>query len=366
MKPVARFKETPEDFCVDEIPAYEPTGEGEHLWLTIRKRNRTTWEVVRTIASQLGCDLRQTGIAGQKDKRAIATQSVTLLRPPSLSRDELRQKAEALTIDGVEVTRISFHANKLKPGHLRGNSFRVCLRGIDATEAPSIEGALRDMSNTGFPNHYDAQRFGRAGDNVQRTLAWLRGEERAPSDRKKRQFLFSSLQSEVFNRVLDARVAEGTWATALQGDLCKLHASGGMFLCENEAEDQARALAGELSATGPMFGVKMREPKGRPLEIERATILDVLGSDFDLLKTAPLGEGTRRPLRIWVEDMHTEVCPGTADNASVTIDVRFMLPKGAYATTLLGQVMTLSETGQAGEVGVLESTASDEERTFDD
>ncbi|HEX8705226.1 MAG TPA: tRNA pseudouridine(13) synthase TruD, partial [Myxococcaceae bacterium] len=40
------FKLVPEDFEVEEVPAYLPSGEGEHLYLWVEKRGRDTREVV--------------------------------------------------------------------------------------------------------------------------------------------------------------------------------------------------------------------------------------------------------------------------------------------------------------------------------
>ena len=46
-----RYKVEPEDFVVDELPAYEPTGEGEHLWLWIEKRGMSTLDLCRDLGA---------------------------------------------------------------------------------------------------------------------------------------------------------------------------------------------------------------------------------------------------------------------------------------------------------------------------
>ncbi len=44
------IKSRPDDFVVEEIPLYEPSGEGEHLYLRIRKRSLTTHEATSRVA----------------------------------------------------------------------------------------------------------------------------------------------------------------------------------------------------------------------------------------------------------------------------------------------------------------------------
>jgi hypothetical protein len=81
-----------------------------------------------------------------------------------------------------------------------------------------------------------------------------------------------------------------------------------------------------------------------------------LGSGFDLASTRPLGEGSRRALRIWIESLHYELArggEGDGGNAEPCIWVRFVLPKGAYATTVLAEAFDIHEapreTGDADE-----------------
>src|SRR5262249_48618133 len=68
---------TEEDFRVEEIPLYQPSGAGEHLYLTIEKTGRTTQEVAREIAQALGVRERDVGTAGLKDKRGVTVQRMS-------------------------------------------------------------------------------------------------------------------------------------------------------------------------------------------------------------------------------------------------------------------------------------------------
>ncbi len=346
-----RIKAAPEDFVVDEIPSYGPSGTGEHLWLNIRKRDKNTLDAIRAIANALGADVRQAGHAGMKDKFAITTQALTLLRPPKTARAEFESAARQLQLEGIEIAEVSWHENKLKPGHLRGNRFDIRIRDVSMVDAERAIGLLRRVGKEGVPNFFGEQRFGRAGDNAARALAWLRGEERGPRDMRQRQFLFSSLQSHVFNHVLDARIADGTWHTPIEGDVLKKHETGGLFTCVDVETDRERARAGELSPTGPMFGTKMRAAEGLTKVLEDAIMLQQLGENFPLEATSKWGEGTRRALRVWVEELTAEAemppFEGTQQPTKTTVRVRFVLPKGAYATTVLASAFTFARTETA-------------------
>ena len=335
-RPLAIFKSTPEDFVVDEISAYVASGKGEHLFVHFRKRDLTTHEAVRRISQALDVDQRGTGVAGQKDKVGVTTQTVSF--PFPIVRGDA--DAAALALDGVEVLELKRHDHKLKPGHLVGNRFRITLRGLDEAVAAALEPKLAEAARTGVPNAYGPQRYGRGGDNPERALAWLAGRERGPRDKRDQRFLFSALQSHLFDRVLSERVAAGSHLTVLAGDLAKKSETGGMFLVPEDpaelADAQGRADRLELSATGPMFGASMRWPEGAPGEIERRVLSEGFGDESRLKQLAHLGEGTRRVLRL----VPTEFVTFRVDGG---LGVGFVLPKGGYATTFLGAVFRLHE-----------------------
>jgi tRNA pseudouridine13 synthase len=359
--PTARLKDRPEDFVVEELPAYEPAGTGTHVYVRFTKTDRTTLDAVQALARALSCDPRAAGYAGMKDRRAVTTQTISLEAPRGVDPQELAQRARGLALEGLVVHDAKAHGNKLKPGHLAGNRFAIALRGVATDRVPQVTAALERIGRDGVPNAFGAQRFGNAGDNADRALAWLRGRERPPRDRRLQRLLWSSLQSAVFNAVLDERVRDGSWASALEGDLLKLRASGGLFVCADVQTDRVRASTGEVSPTGPIIGAKMRWPEGAPAALEQRVANARLGEDFDLAKTRSLGEGSRRALRLWVDelrwDTQAEAPPEGADNrnpvGTVTTCVRvyFVLPKGAYATTVLGAAVTLEERAAREETG---------------
>jgi tRNA pseudouridine13 synthase len=386
--PRALIKRCPEDFIVEEIPAYAPSGNGNHVFVRLTKRGLTTLDAVDRLARAIGCDPREAGFAGMKDKYAVTTQTVSFNTPKGDHPDGVADRARKAQVGGIAVLDATPHENKLKPGHLLANRFAIALRDLDPAHVLEVTTALARIAREGVPNAFGRQRYGTRGDNVSFALAWLRGEERGPKDPRRMRLLWSAVQSAVFDDVLASRVADGTYTTPLEGDLLKLHGSGGMFLCTDPATDRSRAVTGELSPTGPIVGARMRWPEGEVLDREKRASASVLGDGFDMERTRRLGEGTRRALRVWVQELRweltepqpqvaSEVVSGDRDGSphaapaghpdprlpvegspidedtghrGVSMWVYFMLTKGAYATTVLEAAVVPEEPG-AGDHG---------------
>ena len=360
--PRGRIKDAPEDFVVEELPAYEASGTGDHLFVRFTKTGLTTDDAVKAIAGAAGVATRDVGVAGLKDKAGVTTQTISI-PVPRATAPGFEERLLAHSWPGIVIHEARRHGHKLKPGHLLGNRFTVVVRGIAHDRVDEVARGLDRAGHEGIPNAFGAQRFGRDKDNAEKALAWLTGRTRGPSDPRKKRFLWSALQSSLFNDVLARRVDDGTWRTPLLGDLLKKTDSGGLFECDDEVTDRARALRGEVSPTGPMFGAKMRAPGGKPGELERLVFDEHLGKDFDLARTKPFGEGTRRGMRLSIEGM--KVTPMTIERSmnrhtekdrpareqDGALMVCFVLPKGAYATSVLAAAVDF-EPGSSSPRGV--------------
>lgn len=321
----ARLKERPEDFEVREIPAYLPSGAGEHLYVHFEKRGLDTDRAVRAIAEALGAPARDAGFAGLKDRHAVTTQWAsfhTRAEPPV---------ALALELPGIRVLEAARHGNKLKTGHLDGNRFVVRLRGALTDRLPDVERALGWIARSGAPAYFGVQRFGRDGDNAARARRWIVEGGRAPERPFERRLLVSALQSEVFNALLSARVEAGELGRILDGDLVRKEDSGGMFVADDVAEVQARADRLEVSATGPMLGAEMRWPEREAREREEAAMQAAGLTTEHLERFRRAGPGTRRSYRVLVRD-------ATAVADADGIVVSFTLPSGAYATEIVREL----------------------------
>lgn len=353
-----RLDAVPEDFEVHEILPYPPSGEGTHLFVRLEKVGLTTLEAARRIAQAAGLEVRgglppEVGIAGLKDRHARATQWLSLPARPGI-------EAILAGFDEGElrVLELARHGHKLRRGHQRGNRFVVTIRGVAPGGVARAQAILEVLRVRGVPNGFGAQRFGKDRDNAERARRILAGAERAPRERRIRDLLFSALQSEVFNRVLELRLEGGLFDRVIPGDLAQKHATGGMFEVEDAEREQPRAAALEISATGPLPGRKTRAPAKEALALE-AEVLSAAGITPEL--AARLGEGTRRVLRYPLDPSEPETRREQSDQTRVgsasprpgpedrearieplgddAYRASFTLPSGAYATVLLDELV---------------------------
>jgi tRNA pseudouridine13 synthase len=319
-----KIRQQPHDFQVDEIPAYEPSGSGEHLFVRFEKTALNTPQAVAQLARALECDPAQAGWAGLKDRHAVTTQWASIQGGDP-------DRALALQLPGIRVLEARRHPHKIRTGHLRANCFRIRVV-CDPAALPVATEVMAELSEHGAPNYYGEQRFGIDDGNLERALQWLRDGGRPPRDRFARKLLVSTWQSSLFNRWLAARVQTLGLARALAGDLMRKEDSGGLFVGATTDETQPRMDAWEISPTGPMFGSKMRWPETEAAERERALWAEHGLPDATLSRLGALAEGTRRVARIRPAETQVD-----ADEQGVQL--AFALPKGAYATVILRELL---------------------------
>ncbi len=318
------LREEIEDFVVEEIPAYLPQGEGEHLMVMVEKRNKTTDEVAELLGRWMGVSSRDIGFAGRKDKRAVTTQWFSLLHADATRLNDLCE-------DGLRVLKWGRHGNKIRTGHLHGNRFNVVIRGVVQDAETRAQAIIEKITSQGLPNRFGPQRFGATGRNWQVALAWIQGQRPRPRQARRRKLWVSALQAELFNRALARRIATGFFTTPLAGDVMKLHDTGGMFVAKDTEEVASRMNAGENSPTGPIFGARMWWPEDAALELEMSILEEAGLTKEDLARFRADGKGTRRPLRVFPWDVELV-------QVNDTLSLSFALVAGAFATTFLQEI----------------------------
>lgn len=327
-----RIKHVPEDFEVEEIPAYEPCGSGDFLYLWLEKRDLGAEYFVRQVAKRLDLPIGAVGTAGLKDRHAVTRQMVSV---PVQAEAQLPQ----LEGEGIRLLRTSRHTNKLKAGHLHGNRFRILIRDAAAESASLLPPVLERLRREGLPNYYGPQRFGRDGETLRLGLAMLEasgGRQPAATKLPRSPFLrklaLSAAQSALFNQYLGQRLTDGLLRQVLLGDVMSKRPFGGLFVVQDLAREQARFDAGETVHAGPIFGRKTFAAAG-PAADREVTILQAAGlTSASFSGFGKLVQGTRRPNLVFVDDLQAAVEP---DGVRLT----FTLPAGSYATVLLREVM---------------------------
>ena len=380
------YKQTAEDFQVDEIPLYPCSGAGEYLYLWIEKSGITTHDLLAQLARRLKIRERDLGYAGLKDARALTRQMISVpYRQPELIQNLQLQNAKILQIDR--------HGNKLRLGHLAGNRFMVTLRKTGTVAIPRAEKILKQLEKQGVPNFFGEQRYGVLGNsaelgkrllqknypqfcreylgdpqlirqpgwrqaaelyrqgNIEGALAELPGgmtHERhllqqlgagkSPQTavfslpKKLLRLFLSATQADYFDQLLQQRLPE---LDRLQdGDIAVKHINGACFRVTQATAEQSRADNFEISPSAPLFGSKVLIATGATGAKEQ----QLLESSGLSLHSWKLGDGLtmtgeRRPLRVPL------LTPEIVAHKKEFITFRFALPKGSYATSVLRELI---------------------------
>ncbi|HEY0659709.1 MAG TPA: tRNA pseudouridine(13) synthase TruD [Lysobacter sp.] len=325
----ARIRTTPEDFFVEELPGFEPSGSGEHLLLTIEKRGMNTAYAAKRIAQWAGVGEMAIGYAGLKDRHAVTRQRFSVHLPRRVAPDLSGLQDDGASAESLRVIEHHWHAKKLPRGALAGNRFVLKLRDL-AGDRDAIESRLQAIAARGVPNYFGEQRFGRDGDNVANALAMFNGRR---VRREQRTILLSAARSELFNRVLAARVRQGSWDQALDGEVWTLDGSRSVFGPEPFNDLLAQRLAAfDIHPSGPLWGRGELRSRERAAEVEAAALTgDESAALRSGLEAAGLNQERRalrlRPLNLawhWLDD--------------AALEVAFALPPGAYATVVLAEL----------------------------
>ena len=327
-----RVRASVEDFRVDEIPLTLPSGEGSHLWLLVEKSGANTDWVAQQLAQAAGASPRDVGYAGMKDRHAVTRQWFSM---PVPVKSELPWGD--WKIPGVSILQAARHAKKLHRGVLRGNHFEIVIRDIQGDHA-ELDRRLHALQAVGVPNYFGPQRFGFGGNNVREAARSLLEGRR--QTRAKRSIYFSALRSFLFNHLLARRVREEIWDRLIDGDVAMLEGTHSVFHCAMPDADLSRRCAEfDLHPTGPLPGDKGMLPERDSLQLEQQ-VLAPYEKIIDALRNARL-ESDRRSLRVRPSDLSWE-------QTGETLRLKFALPPGAYATTVIDELLTAELVSPAG------------------
>jgi tRNA pseudouridine13 synthase len=264
------------------------------------------------------------GYAGLKDRHAVTRQRFSVHLPRRVAPD-----LALLEEEGLHVLASEWHAKKLPRGALAGNRFVLTLRDVQGDRA-DIESRLQLIAACGVPNYFGEQRFGRDGDNLGNALAMFRGRR---VGREQRGYLLSAARSALFNRVLARRAGDGSWERGLDGEVWMLDGNRSVFGPEPWNELLAARLAAfDIHPTGPLWGRGELRTTGSARLLERSVLDDeeslALRAGLEAAGLKQERRATRlRPLEmIWEWE------------AATVLQLRFALPPGTYATTILAEI----------------------------
>ncbi len=341
------FSKNSRDFVVSEIPLYDFKGEGEHLVLKIRKKDLTTWQMLKALSEQAGVKVKEIGYAGLKDKAGMTIQYISLPR-------KFEKDIERFSHEKIKILDTTYHTNKIKIGHLKGNRFFVRFKKVSKVDAVKLENVLKIIEKEGFANYFGYQRFGNDKENFLIGKEILEGK-RKERNKKMRNFFISAYQSHLFNLWLSRRVEinrffdsfnvkelsdtfdfpidliksikeEPTFCKLLPGDVLHHYPYGKIFLCNDLKKESKRFLNKNITFTGMIAGKKAIEAEGVAKEIEKSFFLET-SKFLDKMR------GARRFAWIWPFDVDS-----VYKEEKGWFEINFSLPKGSYATVLIEEL----------------------------
>lgn len=329
----AVMRTEPEDFVVTEDLGFEPSGEGEHAFLIIKKRNTNSEWVARQIAKLVGVKKMDVGFAGMKDRRAVTTQAFTV---KITGKSEPDWNELNLNHDGelIQVISSAHHQRKLKRGGLVGNRFSITLRQLDGDRS-EIEQRLEAIGQKGFPNYFGEQRFGFDGNNLLSAAKMFRREIKV-KDRAKRGIYLSAVRSYLFNRLLSLRVAADNWDQVIDGDwVWTTEDPRGFTFDQSNPQHMLQFEQNSLIPAGPLWGDGRSLTQSEALQFEQ-NISELEQFWIEGLKSARMDQ-SRRALQVRVDDLQWRW------GGSESLVVAFSLPSGSYATSLLRELCSITK-----------------------
>lgn len=324
----AEIRAQPSDFIVEEELNFQPSGAGEHILLQIEKTGQNTQFIARELARLTGLRVRDISYAGLKDRHAITRQWFCFkwpIKAPLLWQD--------WQIAGATILQVLRHYRKLRLGALKRNHFTLTLTQVSD---PAALVARLPALQKGVPNYYGEQRFGINGGNLLLAERLFQGESIA--DRQIRGLALSASRSFLFNQVLSARIQQGCYEHLLAGDVVQLNGSGSIFaVAEVTAELSARLAAADIHITAPLVGDGQVMVNAAAATLEQQVIANWQQWQDGL--QALRVKGGRRSIRVLPENLQAEI-------QEQSVILRFALPAGCFATSLLRELVSYRDSAQ--------------------
>ena len=329
VSPKAVLGDANDDFAVEEIPLYAASGEGEHHYLLVQKRNCTTPLLIKALAACCHISERDIGYAGRKDRHALTRQWISLHGGNLSGLDNL---SASLPDDAeVKILQQTRHGNKLKIGHLRGNRFRLQLENVEDFNELSVH--IASTLAAGIPNFYGHQRYGRDGFNLRLAQELAAKSKKLRRNDKRLRYASDAAQAAIFDAVIAGRLAENRLHQATVGDVCMLP-NGACFVVEAQEVDEVnkRLSQQEISCTGPLPGThcKAAQDPAADDELRWSQHLGIHWQEFAKGGTL-CSRGGRRPAT--VQFLEAPLLSGNesdSDKATLT----FALGAGNYASNV--------------------------------
>ncbi|MDP5143975.1 tRNA pseudouridine(13) synthase TruD [Rheinheimera baltica] len=324
----ALLRQQDDDFIVDELLNFQPSGAGEHILLHIEKCGQNTQYVAKQLAELTGLRARDISYAGLKDRHAVTRQWFCFKWPIKQALDW-----QSWQLEGCKILNVQRHYRKLRLGALKANVFQIRLRQVSDCDAVI---ARAEQVMRGVPNYYGEQRFGINGGNLVLARQLFSGQ--GISDRKLRGLALSAARSFVFNQQVSARISAGLFNQLLNGDVLQLNGTGSVFrMPQADAELQQRLNEMDVHLTAVLAGMGVPMVTDAAADFEQQVLIQhndlVQGLEDFRLKSE------RRAIRVVPQQL-------TLQQDGSDIVLNFALPAGCFATSVLRELVNYHDCGR--------------------
>ena len=311
--------------------------------LKIRKKDLSTFDLINIFSKKLNIKKSDIGYAGLKDKNALSIQYISINK-------KFAKHIESLDLENIKILDSTYHHNKLKIGHLKGNKFFVRIKKLNKINSTKIQNIIKIILDSGMPNYFGFQRFGVYGNNYNDGKNILENKSKI-KDKKLSKLLISAYQSHLFNQWLQKRIEisriindfsiqdsnlalkieskiikdlknQKHFFKILNGDIMQHYPHGKLFV-NDDSQNHMRFYNHQISPTGLLYGKKSILSKNLAGEIEKDFIDHLLDCEI----------GARRFAWILINHLEFNYKEEIANG-----EFNFSLPKGSYATILLNLI----------------------------
>ena len=299
-----RIKENPEDFIVREIDDLKINNKGKYLYFLLKKKNYNTLDALKRIAATLHAPIKWFNFAGNKDKKAVSEQAISI-------ENIKKENVEKLKLKDIELSLIGSGDERVYLGNLKGNEFIIKVRDITREELGHFINKVKNKEIL-MPNYFGEQRFSTKNIDVGRAIV-------------KKDFKKAA-------ELLNLKGENNNYVEALQGTnnkILRLYVHAYQSYIWNESvKELLRSNIGDIKKMPIVgFGTEFEDKKIKHIVCDILKKEGIGLRDFIIREIPGLSEeGSYRGIFVKLEDFSFEKI------SEKEIKLHFKLPKGSYAT----------------------------------
>ncbi|MBI2134627.1 tRNA pseudouridine(13) synthase TruD [Candidatus Woesearchaeota archaeon] len=338
-----KIKQIPEDFIVKEVNNLKLDDDGQYCYFFLKKRYYNTLDAIKIISEKLRINEKYIGFAGNKDKNAVTEQVISIKNG--------NKNIQNIKLKDIELKFIGRGNENIFIGSNNGNEFTITIRNLANKEIKTIENKIKN-NRILMPNFFGPQRFSNNNAEIGKSIIkkdfkkaveliveansdfkneMLGHIEKKPNDYvvalkiiplKLLKLYIHSYQSFLFNKALEQLIKDKKITKNNQN--------------KKNAGDNKNKIIDKIPIIG--FGTELEGNEtgkiiNKIMEKENIGIRDFIIRQIPELSS----EGDERKAFIEINDF--EIIKKEKDELNKNrekIIVKFSLPKGCYATVLIG------------------------------